>query len=289
MQKPEAYMLDQRRLHLNHGPIDLIIGAFGKDKKRALVQAKLRFETVLSELVDELDQLRKPVSDYPYNGEISRQMATVCVPYTEVFVTPMASVAGAVADTVCQAMVAGCNLEKAYVNNGGDIAVFLAEGQSLTATIANAGVVGHVRMSAAKPSRGLATSGWRGRSHSLGIADAVTVVAGSAAQADVAATLIANAIDLQGHPGVLRKSAVSESPDSDLGERLVTVGVDPLSRDETQRALLSGNEFAENLPHRGLIDGAACFLNGQSTIIGVFPETGKANKSGGKNARLQIA
>ena len=34
------------------------------------------------------------------------------------------------------------------------------------------------------PHRGVATSGWRGRSHSLGIADSVTVVARNAAAAD---------------------------------------------------------------------------------------------------------
>ena len=41
------------------------------------------------------------------------------------------------------------------------------------------------------PVRGVATSGWRGRSHSLGIADSVTVLAATAAMADAAATVIA--------------------------------------------------------------------------------------------------
>ena len=89
--------------------------------------------------------------------------------------------------------------------------------------------------------RGIATSGWRGRSFSLGIADAVTVLADRASLADAAATLIANAVDL---PGSLARSralprAISQ-PDSDLGERLVTVGVGPLGPSEIEKALEAG-------------------------------------------------
>ena len=65
--------------------------------------------------------------------------------------------------------------------------------------------------------RGIATSGWRGRSFSLGIADAVTVLADRAAAADAAATIIANAVDLPGHPAIVRVPACELAPDSDLG------------------------------------------------------------------------
>ncbi len=69
---------------------------------------------------------------------------------------------------------------------------------------------------------GIATSGWRGRSFSLGIADAVTVLAETAAAADAAATIIANAVDLPGHPGIVRQPASSLQPDSDLRDLPVT-------------------------------------------------------------------
>ena len=72
------------------------------------------------------------------------------------------------------------------------------------------------------PSRGVATSGRHGRSFSLGIADAVTVLARTASQADAAATIIANAVDLPGHPAIVRCPACDLQPDSDLGARLVT-------------------------------------------------------------------
>ena len=78
--------------------------------------------------------------------------------------------------------------------------------------------------------RGIATSGRHGRSFSLGIADAVTVLAKTASQADAAATIIANAVDLPGHPGIVRLPANELQPDSDLGARLVTRGVGALGR-----------------------------------------------------------
>src|SRR3546814_14798799 len=107
-------------------------------------------------------------------------------------------------DEILQAMVADTALGRAYVNNGGDIAVHLAPGESL-----RAGVVCNPEhphgdaiavLHAAQPARGIATSGWRGRSFSLGIADAVTVLAANAAMADAAATMIANADDVDYRP-----------------------------------------------------------------------------------------
>ena len=46
-------------------------------------------------------------------------------PYREQFITPpWRAVAGAVADEVLQALVHGRGLKRAYVNNGGDIALY---------------------------------------------------------------------------------------------------------------------------------------------------------------------
>src|SRR5260370_29537491 len=85
--------------------------------------------------------------------------------------------------------------------------------------------------------RGIATSGWRGRSFSLGIADAVTVLAAQAAAADAAATIIANAVDLPGHPAIVRVPARELAPDSDLGDMPVTQGVGELAGEEVNQAL----------------------------------------------------
>ena len=85
------------------------------------------------------------------------------------------------------------------------------------------------------PARGIATSGRHGRSFSLGIADAVTVLARTASQADAAATIIANAVDLPGHPAIVRCPANELQPDSDLGARLVTRDVGALGGKRDRR------------------------------------------------------
>jgi ApbE superfamily uncharacterized protein (UPF0280 family) len=121
------------------------------------------------------------------------------------------------------------------------------------------------------PSRGIATSGRHGRSFSLGIADAVTVLARTASQADAAATIIANAVDLPEHPAILRAPAHDLQPDSDLGARLVTRGVGRLSCDEVATALDAGATCARALLAAGLIDGAALRLCSETVLVALRP------------------
>lgn len=277
MNGPQAAMLaDGRRLHLNHGPIDLIIEAFGEPDEvaAAYVQAKDRFATVLEELVAELAELRRPAdaTQRVFRGPTAQRMEAASVPFSDRFVTPMAAVAGAVADEMLAAMVKGRRLARAYVNDGGDIAIHLAPGAEMKAAIAGTGhgFADRLSIDASDPVRGIATSGWRGRSHSLGIADAVTVLAKTAALADVAATLIANAVDLPGHPAIERQPARLLAPDSDLGDRPVTVSVGPLSPAETDDALRAGLRVADEFVTRGLIVSAALFLNGRSRVAGTL-------------------
>lgn len=281
MEGPRTAWLPGGRLHLNHGPIDLIIEAWGEadEVRLAYRQAIRRFTTILTELVAELPGLRGPASSLaPFAGSIARRMAAAVAPFAaEAFITPMAAVAGAVADEILQAMKAGRRLDRAYVNDGGDIAIHLSEGRSITAAIAGAGrgFADRVEIGHADPVRGIATSGWRGRSHSLGIADAVTVLARTAAEADAAATLIANAVDLPDHPAVRREPAVALAPDSDLGQRLVTTAVGALSAADVGEALEAGLRMAEQFRRRGLIEAAALFLCGDRRLTGRPPANAK--------------
>jgi len=192
---PSAALLANGRLHLQHGPIDLIIEAWGERAEVAAAyrQASARFADILEVLVQELAQLRTPLGEaYPLlRGPVARRMLAACWPYRAIYITPMAAVAGSVADEILQAMLEGRSLERAYVNNGGDIALHLAQGTALTLGVVNnvdnPAIDATVTLSPSMPVRGLATSGWRGRSQSLGIADAVTVFAADAAAADAAA------------------------------------------------------------------------------------------------------
>ncbi len=299
---------DGRRLHLQHGPIDLVIEAWGAPAavERAYQRAVARFPTVLPELVAQLPLLKAPLppseslphavgegregarprikrqrrsrgeAQPPPNppplrgGGIAFRMVEACWPYRRKFITPMAAVAGAVADAMLAGLTADGDLARAYVNNGGDIAVHLAPGERLTAglvaDVAQPALHGTIALDHAMAARGLATSGAGGRSFSLGIADAVTVLARTAADADADATIVANAVDVD-HPAIRRAPASSLRDDTDLGDLRVTVAVGALPPDAVARALARGRGEAERLLAAGLIEGAVLVLKGATVVV----------------------
>jgi ApbE superfamily uncharacterized protein (UPF0280 family) len=348
-----AALLPDGRLHLQHGPIDCLCQAWGSptEIRAAYHQAAARFETVLTELCAELPALRRPLPSPPPQGAIAHTMHAACAPFAARFITPMAAVAGAVADAVLAAMCHGRALDRAFVNNGGDIAYHLAPGNVLrcglitdltagtpprpdlsspvahgpaapilsspvahgpAAPILSSPVAhgpaapalssrgakrrgdlarisppgadhsedrrtasplldGTFLLTAAHPARGLATSGRAckgqgGRSFSFGIADSVSILARTAAQADAAATIVANAVDLPAHPAIDRRPASTIDPNTDLGDRLVTYNVGPISDETIAAALDAGATMADNLLQAGLIEGAVLALRGRLRI-----------------------
>ncbi len=267
---------DGRRLHLHDGPIDLIIEAFGNPDQINIAYraAADRFVHVLDELCSELPLLRQPAhpGPSPAVGVIARRMQAAVAPYGErTFITPMAAVAGAVAEEILHTMTCAAKLSRAYVNNGGDIALHLASGESFAIGMIERpdrpSLFGKVDLHSADRVRGIATSGWRGRSFSLGIADAVTVLADRAATADAAATIVANAVDLPGHPSITRVPARDLAPDNDLGDQFVTQAVGKLSGDEIAAALDAGVAVAQSLLSDGLICSAALQLQESTRIV----------------------
>jgi uncharacterized protein len=276
---------DGRRLHMQDGPIDVIVEAFGEasEIEVAYRAAATRFIGVLDELCGELEFLRRPAcadDDLPA-GLIARRMLAAVRPYSsQIFITPMAAVAGAVAEELLEIMTSAAKLSRAYVNDGGDIALHLASGEKFVVGMMErpdrASLFGTTTIKSRDPIRGIATSGWRGRSFSLGIADAVTVLADTAAMADAAATVVANAVDVPGHPRIGRVRACDLAPDSDLGERLVTQSVGELTPDEISEALEAGIWVANSLRGSGLIRATALNLQGETRVIGAEPRSGQA-------------
>ncbi len=270
-----AWLADRRRLHFQHGPIDLVLEAFGDggQVQRAYERAWRRFAGVLPQLAAELALLRAPLGGPApeLKSAVARRMLGACWPHRRQFVTPMAAVAGAVADEVLAAMTAGADLRRAYVNNGGDIALFLGPGErfdaGLVTDLGAPAIDGVAAIDARAPVRGIATSGRDGRSFSLGIADAVTVLAATAAEADVAATLIANAVNAD-HPAIERAPARELDPDSDLGRLAVTTAVGPLDGGTVESALDAGEVAARAMRRAGLIEGALLTLAGRSRVVG---------------------
>jgi hypothetical protein len=276
---PTRQVLAGGALHMQHGPIDLVLKAWGEAAAidRALEAAWQRFGSILPALCDELPELRQPVTArnriVPMRSPVGRRMVAACLPLSAEFITPMAAVAGAVADEMA-AVLAAHGIAKAFVNNGGDIALVLEPGQSLTLGVMGdfgrgplPAMTGSLVVRGEDAVRGVATSGARGRSFSLGIADSVTVLAANAAAADAAATLIGNAVDLD-HPGIGRKPAAALEPDSDLGEALVTTAVPALLPGEIEDALRAGLARATELAQQGLIADAALSLQGRTLVLG---------------------
>ncbi len=270
--------LDGGRWHLSHGPIDIVAQAEGDAAAVAAAHdaAWRRFAGVLEELVAELPALRRPVTeeDPPaLRGAVAQRMWWACAPFRPVYITPMAAVAGAVAQELID-FYRRPGIERAWINNGGDIALHLAPGRSvqvgLFADLARfdpcAGgplaLDGRFEIAHGMPVRGVATSGWRGRSFSLGIADSVTVLAATAAEADAAATMIANAVNVD-DPAIERRPASQCKDDSDLGEIPVTVEVPPLAPARVREALDAGAVRARALQRAGLAWCAVLACQGQ--------------------------
>jgi len=272
-----ALLPDGKRMHLQDGPIDLVIEAKGggAEVRAAFEAAARRFTGLLDELCAELVELRKAADPIrcKLEGVVARRMHGAVAPFAaDHFITPMAAVAGSVAEEVLGAMLDAAWLDRAYVNNGGDIALHLTDGEQFTIGLMDRpdrhGLMRTIVIEADDTARGIATSGRHGRSFSLGIADAVTVLARTASQADAAATIVANGVDLPGHPAIVRCPANELQPDSDLGARPVTRDVGALSESEIDHALRAGVNRAQKLLAAGLIEGAALRLLGETAVIG---------------------
>ncbi|MDP9899542.1 UPF0280 family protein [Variovorax ginsengisoli] len=285
--------LDGHRWHWHHGPIDIVAEAHGEAAAVAAAHeaAWQRFAGLLDELVGELPLLRQPVGPahglhglhglHHLQGPVARRMWQACAPFRAGFITPMAAVAGAVAQELI-ACYQRPGIERAWINNGGDIALHLAPGASarigVFADLANYDVRdalapgrdlpvdGAFELHADMPVRGVATSGWRGRSFSLGIADSVTVLAATAAQADAAATVIGNAVDVV-DAAITRRPASECKDQSDLGDIPVTVDVPPLAPAQVRRALDAGAARALALQGEGRIWSAVLVCQGQWQVV----------------------
>jgi ApbE superfamily uncharacterized protein (UPF0280 family) len=273
-----AHLFTGNRLFLQQGPVNLIIKAFGSDAevRKAYAQACGEFNGLLDELVKELPRLKKPLLWIVPSAKntTAQAMVEAVKPFRERWVTPMAAVAGAISDQIARAMRRDTVLEKLFVNNGGDIALWVGPGQILEVgvvpSLARAVPEAVLRLEAKQGIRGIATSGWDGSSHSLGIADAVTVLAENAAIADAAATLIANEVNIE-HEAIRRQPANELDPNSDLGTKLVTTAVGDLPYDLVIAALERGVSYANELIAEDKIKASLLSLKGEWRTAGQVP------------------
>jgi hypothetical protein len=186
--------------------------------------------------------------------------------------TPMAAVAGTIADAVADFLFER-GMTKVVVDNGGDVALRTNGEDPLTVGIrpdVNDRSVSYViGLDPGIRSHGVATSGLGGRSLTRGIASAATVVARTASLADAAATAVANASFLEDEQ-VLRCPAEELDPYTDIPGLEVTFKVGSLSEEKRSTAVSKAIRRAEELVRREVILGAFVAVQGRHDMTTYF-------------------
>jgi len=287
MEQKVIHALDGGRILAEYGPMRLVISAWvGKLPQRNLCVSAAReafacFERVAAfkhELSRHLSQNPVPLSD-----PLARQMLESVRAVGDRDLTPLAAVAGTLADAVADFLF-DRGMTRVVVNNGGDVAVRLIGDEHVNVGIGSGPSHGPVSttivLDSSLSSWGIATSGLGGRSFTRGVASAVTILAGTASQADAAATSVANA-SLVDDEEVVQEPAENIDPNTDMAGIPVTVRVGPLSEEKKETAVSRALEKAHLLAHRGLILGALVEVQGRIGADGfdlarlIRPVTGK--------------
>ena len=263
------------QVFVDFGPVSMVITASrnGEGDTQLCRAAFPVIAACLEDLRPSLEMLRR----YPPQVELEQlagageTMARAVLRTGDPWLTPMAAVAGTVADAVADFLFAQ-GAEKVTANNGGDIALRLAPGQSLGLGVLydleRGGVDRVVHLTAEKGVGGVATSGLGGRSLTTGIASGVTVFSRRCAQADALATLLADRSCIDS-PAVHTRLAGELDPDSDIAALPVGVSVEPLSREEKERALEQVLREAEEQYRRGNL--LACIATVQGVTVTYDP------------------
>ena len=259
------------------GPMTLTIAAWQGNEARPVMAAQAARAALrcLKVLADFQGYMRRRVRDLPAGRPLPPvvERAAKACRAVDGGLTPLAAVAGAVADEVADFALA-LGADKVVVNNGGDIAARLSPGQALRVGIKPPDsaegealpLMGRLKLRGGDGIGGVASSGWQGRSHSSGVADLVTVWAASAALADAAATALGNAAQAHG-PETESSSAKDIDPDSGLGRQKVTTQVGRLNREQRLAALRGARDLAHRLHGRGLIRGCLVLVQGEALLL----------------------
>ena len=201
----EAFrILDDGRVFFDYGPASMVVTARRGDEDLSDLAASAfpLLRDSLSEIAGALPVLRRfpDGMDYSDLTGLPRVMAESVLATGEPTLTPMAAVAGTVADAVADWLFArGADL--VAVNNGGDVALRLGEGRSIRMGILpdlNGRVAQVVEIRAEDGIGGVCTSGLGGRSLTRGIAGGVTVFSRRCALADACATQTARTSSRRG-------------------------------------------------------------------------------------------
>ena len=266
----------ENKLYIELGPTNLLVEVVDRDKNKIFNYIIENLPKMLWEISSEIKYLKMcSENNHCFKFDVTKKMYFSSKVFLPSFITPMVCVAGAVSEQLLENILSKFNPDKLLINNGGDIALFLNKKQSLKLLIANKNEI-VLTLDGNKTRFGIATSGWRGRSFSLGIADSVTVIGNNACIADAAATMIANDINIVNHPNIERKKALEIDDHSDLKETFVTTFVGKLSEKEIEESLERGKKTAEKYINDKIILSAILNLKENYLFLGKkFPLTSK--------------
>lgn len=260
--------LDGGRILAECGPMRLVIAAWvGRIPQRKVCIRAAEQAFILLERIARQRRLlsrwyRKVPADP--NDFLAVKMIRSVLAVDEAL-TPMAAVAGTIADGVASFLVRR-GMTKVIVNNGGDVAIRTGPGMSVNVGIrpalARYGIADILTLGDERPAWGVATSGLEGRSMTQGVASAATIIAGSASLADAAATSVANASYVEDE-SVIRRPAEDLDEHTDIPGMLVTIQAGPFTEEKTDLALSRAMKKAEALLDKGLIFGAYIVVDGK--------------------------
>ena len=264
--------IDEDSVLVECGPMRLVIRAWNKKQPQIKLARRAAEESI--SFLERIARCRMIVSrpipeitELPEDELALRMIASVRT-IGDDDLTPMAAVAGTIADAVANWLYEQ-GLTKVIVDNGGDIAVRLADGETVTVGVRPQVTSRHIShviyLDSGCSTWGVTTSGVGGRSLTRGIASAVTVLATNASVADAAATAIANACFVK-DDRIIQLPAEKIDPASDLKDIPVTTEVGPLSSDKISIALDAAQRKAEYLSQKGVIIGAFITLDSVNVI-----------------------
>jgi len=255
---------------VDYGPMHMFISAFENGRPvTTLAEEGAHFAMkVLEDLVRFLPVIRKKSEGLEAKEvfpDVVRRMIEATKKMEESDLTPLAAVAGTTSDVVAD-FIFEKGGTKIIVDNGGDIAIRLSEGE-----VAKVGVKTEIdarqpayviSIDSAMRVGGVATSGLGGRSFTKGIASAATILSQTASVSDAAATIIGNFTNIE-DINIARSLAEEIYPDTDLVGEWVTTRVGILSQEKVEEALSRGLSKACSLCQKKLIHGALIALQGQ--------------------------
>lgn len=270
-----AYILRDGRIFVDYGPVSMIVTV--QNPSMDIFETKNLIERWVYQSLVSLSKELNTLKKYPeeieteFESDLAKNMLLSVKATGYPKLTPMSAVAGTIADKIAELLVQ-TGAEKVIVNNGGDIAIRMKEGDQLIVGIKrslreDANIDKYILRN--NHIRGIATSGFGGRSFTQGVADSVTVFSESASLADAFATYLADMTHICSDK-VHEAIASDIDPETDIGDQKIVISIDSLSELEIKEAFDNLNRVVEQPLQEKKIDKVICYIAGFKKVWEVF-------------------